>query len=118
MRITAIEPRRKGLSAVYIDGEFAMKLDTQTLLENRADVGREISDEELKKLIELSNERRAKEKALWLISYRSHSKKELKEKIRRTCDGGAGTCQRRAVCRRLCTQAVARKEDDAPHRRV
>ena len=45
MRITAIEPRRKGLSAVYIDGEFAMKLDTQTLLENRADVGREISDE-------------------------------------------------------------------------
>ncbi len=31
MRITAIEPRRKGLSAVYIDGEFAMKLDTQTL---------------------------------------------------------------------------------------
>ncbi len=28
MRITAIEPRRKGLSAVYIDGEFAMKLDT------------------------------------------------------------------------------------------
>ena len=82
MRITAIEPRRKGLSAVYIDGEFAMKLDTQTLLENRADVGREISDEE-------SNERRAKEKALWLISYRSHSKKELKEKIRRTCDADA-----------------------------
>ena len=33
MRITAIEPRRKGLSAVYIDGEFAMKLDTQTLLD-------------------------------------------------------------------------------------
>ena len=64
MQITAIEPRRKGLSAVYIDGEFAMKLDTQTLLENRADVGREISDEELKKLIELSNERRAKEKAV------------------------------------------------------
>ena len=89
MQITAIEPRRKGLSAVYIDGEFAMKLDTQTLLENRADVGREISDEELKKLIELSNERRAKEKALWLISYLSHSKKELKEKIRRTCDADA-----------------------------
>lgn len=89
MQITAIEPRRKGLSAVYIDGEFAMKLDTQTLLENRADVGREISDEELKELIERSNERRAKEKALWLISYRSHSKKELKEKIRRTCDADA-----------------------------
>lgn len=86
MLITAIEPRRKGLSALFIDGEFAMNLDTQALLENRFDVGRDISDEDLKEMIELSNERRAKEKALWLISYRSHSKKELKDKIRRTCD--------------------------------
>ena len=86
MLITAIEPRRKGLSALFIDGEFAMNLDTQALLENRFDVGRDISDEDLKEMIELSNERRAKEKALWLISYRSHSKKEQKDKIRRTCD--------------------------------
>ena len=86
MLITAIEPRRKGLSALFIDGEFAMNLDTQALLENRFDVGREIDDEDLKEIIELSNERRAKEKALWLISYRSHSKKELTDKIRRTCD--------------------------------
>ena len=86
MLITAIEPRRKGLSALFIDGEFAMNLDTQALLENRFDVGRDISDEDLKEMIELSNERRAKEKALWLISYRSHSKRELKDKIRRTCD--------------------------------
>ena len=86
MLITAIEPRRKGLSALFIDGEFAMNLDTQALLENRFDVGRDISDEDLKEMIELSNERRAQEKALWLISYRSHSKKELKDKIRRTCD--------------------------------
>ena len=86
MLITAIEPRRKGLSALFIDGEFAMNLDTQALLENRFDVGRDISDEDLKEMIELSNERRAKEKALWLISYRNHSKKELKDKIRRTCD--------------------------------
>lgn len=86
MTITAIEPRRKGLSALYIDGEFAMKLDTQTLLENRFDVGRDIDDEELHEIISLSNERRAKEKALWIISYRDHSKKELADKIRRTCD--------------------------------
>ncbi len=86
MLITAIEPRRKAMSALYLDGEFVMNLDTQTLIENRFDVGREIDDEDLKEIIELSNERRAKEKALWLISYRSHSKKELTDKIRRTCD--------------------------------
>ena len=89
MLITAIEPRRKGLSALYLDGEFAVSLDTQTLLENRFDVGREVSDGELKDIIEKSGERRAKEKALWLISYRSHSKKELRDKIRRTCDAEA-----------------------------
>ena len=89
MIVTAIEPRRKGLSAVYIDGEFALKLDTQTLLENRFDVGRDIDDEDLRDIIALSNARRAKEKALWLISYRDHSKKELQEKIQRTCDAAA-----------------------------
>lgn len=86
MEITAVEPRRKGFSALYIDGEFAMKLDTQTLIENRFLAGREIDDEDLREIIRLSNERRAKEKALWLISYRDHSKKELTDKIRRTCD--------------------------------
>ena len=86
MKITDIRPRRKGLSAVYIDGEYALSLDPQTLLEHRIDIGREFDDEELHDLIESSNERRAKEKALWLISYRSHSKKELRDKISRTCD--------------------------------
>ncbi len=86
MEITAVEPRRKGFSALYIDGEFAMKLDTQTLIENRFSAGREIDDEDLREIIRQSNERRAKEKALRLISYRDHSKKELTDKIRRTCD--------------------------------
>lgn len=86
MKITEIKPRRKRLSAVYIDGEFAVSLDTQTLIENRFDVGREIDDEDLHEIIKLSNERRAKEKALWLLSYREHSKKELEDKIRRTAD--------------------------------
>lgn len=87
MLITAIEPRRRAMSALYIDGEFAMNLDAQTLIENRFDVGREIDDDDLREIIRLSNERRAKEKALCLISYRDHSKKELTDKIRRTCDG-------------------------------
>lgn len=80
MKITEIKPRRKRLSAVYIDGEFAVSLDTQTLIENRFDVGREIDDEDLHEIIKLSNERRAKEKALWLLSYREHSKKSLRIK--------------------------------------
>ncbi|MBQ8001674.1 MAG: regulatory protein RecX [Ruminococcus sp.] len=83
MIVTAVEPRRKSLSALYIDGEFAMKLDTQTLLENRISPGVELDDEDLHRLVELSDLRRAKEKALWLISYRDHSSKELYDKLRR-----------------------------------
>ena len=86
MKITASEPRRKQMCALFIDGEYVMNLDAQTLIENRFDVGREIDDDELKDIIDKSNERRAKEKALWLISYRSHSKKELFDKLKRGFD--------------------------------
>ena len=86
MTITAIEPRRRQMCALFIDGEYVMNLDAQTLIENRFDGGREIDDDELGEIIEKSNERRAKDKALWLISYRSHSKKELFDKLRRDFD--------------------------------
>lgn len=86
MKITDIVPKRKKLSAVYIDGEFALKLDTETIISSPYSVGCEITDEQLKELIEQSDEKRAKEKALWLISYRDHSKRELETKISKTSD--------------------------------
>lgn len=86
MIVTALEPRKKYLSALYIDGEFAMNLDTRTLLENHITQGTELDDERLFELISLSNLRRAKEKALWLISYRDHSSKELFDKLMKDFD--------------------------------
>ena len=83
MQITAIEPRRKGLSALYIDGEFAMKLDTEVLIAQRFDVGREITDEELRECLIASELKRCKDKAMWLISFRDHSRRELVDKLRR-----------------------------------
>ncbi len=81
MIVTAVEPRKKNLSALYIDGEFAMKLSTHTLLENRIAPGTELDDDKLHELVKLSDLHRAKEKALWLISYRDHSSKELFDKL-------------------------------------
>ena len=83
MQITAIEPRRKGLSALYIDGELAMKLDTEVLIAQRFDVGREITDEELRECVLASELKRCKDKAMWLISFRDHSRRELVDKLRR-----------------------------------
>ncbi len=84
MELTAAEPRRKGFTQLYLDGEAAVKIDTEVFLRSRLKPGDEISDEELHELLKASDTRRAQEKALYLLEYRSHSKKELTEKIART----------------------------------
>ena len=64
MKITALKEKRKGLTQVFIDGEYAMTLDSMVLLENHVKENLEISDEELYKIVKKSKERRANEKML------------------------------------------------------
>lgn len=97
MRITELKPVRKSLTMVYIDGEYAMKLDTVTLAEKGIDVGYTFDDDELKELIEQSEYKRAKEKALWLLSGRDYSKKMLMDKIRKDSSEEAAE----EVCERM-----------------
>lgn len=84
MELTAAEPRRKGLVQLYLDGEAAVKIDTEIFIRSGLKPGDMLTDEELRQLIQASDERRAREKALYLLEHRSHSKKELTEKIART----------------------------------
>lgn len=84
MQITAIEPRRKGLSALYIDGEFAINIDSEVLLSDHIDIGNSIDDETLHELIHKSDVKRCKNKALYLIEFRDHTKKELIDKLKKT----------------------------------
>ena len=81
MTITGIEERKKSMTALYIDGEYAVSVDTMTFLSTGKKVGSEITDDELYELIETSKYNRAKEKALYLIEYRSRTKKELYDKL-------------------------------------
>lgn len=84
MELTAAEPRRKSLVQLYIDGEAAVKIDAEIFLRSKLKPGDELTDEELHELIQASDRRRAQEKALYLLEHRSHSKKELADKIART----------------------------------
>lgn len=84
MELTAAEPRRKGLVQLYLDGEAAVKIDAEIFIRSGLKPGDMLTDEELHELIQASDERRAREKALYLLEHRSHSKKELTEKIART----------------------------------
>lgn len=84
MELTAAEPRRKGLTQLYFDGEAAVKVDTETFLRSGWKLGDEIDDEDLYRLMRESDARRARERALYLLERRNHSKKELTDKIART----------------------------------
>ena len=81
MLITAAEERKKGMTALYINGEYAVSVDTLTLASKGFRTGSEITDDELYELLEASKISRAKEKALYLIEYRSRTEKELRDKL-------------------------------------
>jgi len=81
MLITAAEERKKGMTALYIDGEYAVSVDTITLAASGFKTGSEIDDDELFELLENSKISRAKEKALYLIEYRSRTRKEIEDKL-------------------------------------
>ena len=108
MEITALEPRRHRLVQLFLDGEPAVKLDEETAASLRP--GQQLSDEELHELIARSDAVRAKEKALYLLEHRPHSKCELEDKLART------------VGREAAGQAAGRMEelgliDDADYAR-
>ena len=81
MLITASEERKKGMTALYIDGEYAVSVDTVTLASSGFHTGSDITDDELYELLRASRISRAKEKALYLIEYRSRTRKELRDKL-------------------------------------
>ena len=84
MELTAAEPRRKGLVQLYLDGEPGPKIDKEVFLLSRRKPGDFLTSQELEELVERSDARRAREKALYLLEHRSHSKRELTEKVTRS----------------------------------
>ncbi len=92
MRITAMDRRRAQLYAVtWEDGTVEM-LDVRTMDEAGYTVGSDLSVDGIALLKAASMRRRAREKALYLLSVRDHSRRELQEKLLTACD--ADTAQR------------------------
>ena len=99
MTLSAAEPRKRGLVALFLDGEYAVSVDAETFALSGLRPGAELSDERLHELILKSDARRAREKALSLLTHRAHSKKELTEKVGR------------AVSREAAEAAASRLEE-------
>lgn len=81
MKITALKETKAGRISLFLDGQFITSLDTLTFGEYGLCVDDEIDEDTLNEILRLSQSRRTKQKAVELLSYRPHSKAELKKKL-------------------------------------
>lgn len=86
MLITAIEKRKGTQCAIYIEGEYAMLLDAETVFDKGLRSGMEVTREEIFELKRRCDLRRTRERALYLLGYKSHTKNELLLKLTKTSD--------------------------------
>lgn len=89
MTITDVKRTKRGRLAVYAQGEFRFSADEQTASEFGLRPGAELSEEELARAQAAAEKRSAVEKALTLLSYRDHSGKELRDKLKGRVDAEA-----------------------------
>ena len=86
MTITELRKCRGRLYRLVLDGEPAVTVDVRTFEESPYRVGSSLSVEELEALLDESARRRAREKAVDLLSRRDHSRRGLEE----SCGGKPG----------------------------
>jgi regulatory protein len=86
MKITDINPTKRGRYSLFGDGVYIDSIDDETLVNSHIKIGLEIDEFELEKLLAEAKKKKAKDKAMRLLSYRDHSREELKKKLQRSTD--------------------------------
>lgn len=81
MIVSSIEPRRKSMAEVFIDGVSAGLVDYETILRRHIRAGDEITDAQWRDLCAESDISRARSYALWLLARRSYCTRQLREKL-------------------------------------
>lgn len=81
LRITAIEKAKKKGYHLFVEDEYALTVSAEVLAETGLRVGQEITPQRLDEIRTLCDRRRARERALYLLESRSHSQKELFDKL-------------------------------------
>lgn len=83
MVITNIEKFKNSLFSVYADGQFFGNFNKNFLEISKLCIGKEISEEDLRKVLFESDLKCAKEKAFNILEKRDHSKFELVSKLKK-----------------------------------
>ena len=111
MLVTAIEKGKGVRWNVFVEGEFALSLSAETLASSGLKAGQEVGQEALFALKDKEERRRARERALYLLDMRSHTKKELSDKLSKTVSAeiAAETAQRLEELGLVDDEAYARR---------
>ena len=79
-RITAIEPQRKqDRFNIYLDGKFTFGASTYSIFENKLEVGKNLSSQEIAKITQKELGTRLMDLAVKYLSFRQRSQKEVKD---------------------------------------
>ncbi len=84
MIVTDIKIGKKNQILIYADGQYLVSMSAEAFSKSKLKRGSYIDEQLLDSITKSADFYKAKEKALNILSYRSHSKKELIDKIKRS----------------------------------
>lgn len=88
MKITSITKKNGTRWQIEVDDEYWAILDAEIIVDQHLKVGGELTEERMEEILRAADFRRARERALYLLDYRDHSRGEIVEKLSRNVDRG------------------------------
>lgn len=88
MKITSITKKNGTRWQIEVDDEYWAILDAEIIVNQHLKVGSELTEERMEEILRAADFRRARERALYLLDYRDHSRGEIVEKLSRNVDWG------------------------------
>ena len=86
MKITSITKKNGTRWQIEVDDEYWAILDAEIIVDQHLKVGSELTEERMEEILRAADFRRARERALYLLDYRDHSRGEIVEKLSRNVD--------------------------------
>lgn len=86
MKITSITKKNGTRWQIEVDDEYWAILDAEIIVNQHLKVGVELTEERREEILRAADFRRARERALYLLDYRDHSRGEIVEKLSRNVD--------------------------------
>lgn len=83
MKLTEIIHKQGNRYTLEVDGEYFFIVDAEIIAQFHLRCGMEVDEQLLARVKQAAEERRARERAYHLLSYRDHGERELYDKLRR-----------------------------------